>query len=174
MIGSPTRRILICIFDQVDENFANSGEVHKHARQTVGNSNVHRAVSQRVLAMFERVLHNILNREGLEIQLDFARVQSRHLAGFANQSIQPVAFLVDDREKLLPLALDEARIRKQIRHGRFDRSKWSAQRVRDSVEQSGSKLLALAGGFGLPELLDGARVLHRERDQRAHGFERLP
>ena len=65
---------------------------------------------------------------------------SRHFARFAHEPVQPVAFFVDDRQKLLPLRLfDQAGIREQVRHRGLDRSERSPQRVRDRVEQCGSQ-----------------------------------
>ena len=39
--------------------------------------------------------------------------------------------------------------------------------MRHGVEQSGAQLFALARRLGLSQLLDGARVRHRDGDQRA-------
>src|SRR5258708_16925519 len=88
--------------------------------------------------------------------------------------IQPVAFFVDDLQNFAVVRRQLIVLNEKTGHTGLDGSKWSTKIVGDGIEQRGFQALALAFGFRLAKLLDGAGALDRDPHPRAHGFERLP
>ena len=54
----------------------------------------------------------------------------------ADEPVEPVGLLVDDRQELVFLTLDQSGDRKQVRHEGFDGGERSAKRMGHSIEQA--------------------------------------
>ncbi len=171
--GLSSGRILIGVFKQMDQSFAGARNIHTDARQAGLYVHVHDAISERELTFAHGGGNNVFDGPRFKFEFDFAGVQARHFAGFADEAIQTIGFFVDDGEKFLALAIGDAGVREQVRNGRFDGSERGAQRVGDGIKQRGAQALAFAGGFGEAELLDGAGAFDGDGDERADGFQSL-
>ena len=106
--GLVRRRILIGIFDEMNEDFRSANQVHANARQAFGNPHVNRAASEREFRLLEGGGDDVVNRVRRKMKLHFAGVQSSHFSGFADQAIQAIALFVDDGEEFVSLIRAQA------------------------------------------------------------------
>lgn len=166
-------RVLVRVFEEMDEDFRGAGEVHADAREAGGEVHTDDAIPEGSLGLILRGGNHFIDRMRCKIQFHFAGIQLSHLGGFADQAIQAIAFLVDDDEQLVLLAIVEATIGEQVRCRGFDGSERGAEGVGDGIEERGPQALTFSGGFGLTELFDGASALHRDGDKSAEGFKSL-
>ena len=155
------------------KSFFHQLEINSHARKSGRNHDSHRAIAQCGLASDQSSVNHVFDGCGFKLELHFARIQTRHLGGFANQPVQPVAFFIDDDEKILSLRVAESRVGQKVCHRSFNRRERSSQVVRDRLSQSRTQTLALACGFGLSQLFDRAGTLHGHGDQRTDCLQRL-
>ena len=103
VMGWSARRILIGILDQMDQNFADAARSTRTRGSPAGiSTRTSRSPSERS-ALVQRGRHHILDRCGFNLQLDFAGIEPRHFAGFADEPVQSVAFLVDDGQQFVSL-----------------------------------------------------------------------
>ncbi len=104
----------------------------------------------------------------LEMQFEFTGFEAGHFGGLFDEMIQAVAFLVDDGEQFLAvMRIDVAQVpgREQAGDRGFDGGQRSAEIMGDGIKQGGFQTLALALGFRLAELLDGAGAFDGDGDR---------
>src|SRR5271156_6293988 len=108
-------------------------------------------LAQRRLCLLQRRFYGFADWVGPELKLKLVGVELRHFSRFPPQTIQSVAFLIDDGEEFEALSAVEAGIGKKRGSGRFNRGQRSTKFVCNRIEQRRSQLFAFAGGLGAAE-----------------------
>ena len=166
-------RIEIGVVDELDNGFPDAFEIGGYWREIVVDFKYDFAACERSFGMAERCFDDVGNLGGLKIEFDFAGFELGHFAGFFDEMVQAIALFVDDREKFFALGRIGILGSEEAADGGFHGGERRAEVVGDGIEQSGFEALALALGFGLAELLDGAGALDGDGDERADGFDGL-
>ncbi len=166
-------RIEIGVVDELDDGFFDAIEIGGDWWEIVVDFDDDLAAGERGFGIGERGLDDVGNFGGLKIELDFAGFELGHFAGFFDEMIQAIALFVDDGEEFFALGWVGILGGQKAADGGFHRGERRAEVVGDGVEQGGFEALALALGFCLAELFDGARALDGDGDERADGFDGL-
>src|ERR1700722_14500270 len=101
-------------------------------------------------------------------------VKLRPLDRLSNQTIQPIALLVDNRKHLLSrvFILDHSRL--QAGNRRFDCRQWSTKFVRHGVDEGRPEPFAFLRGLSSRQALRCDASFDRDRNQAAERVNRLP
>src|SRR5277367_5125492 len=145
------------------QNFLDVSSVHAHVGKSGGDSDLHWVVREKLLQLVECFFDDFADGCGFETKFHLVGVQLGHLGGFSNEPIQPVAFLVDDREEFLSLFFGLTRrmssAAKKRRYRCLDGGEWSTKFMRNRIEQNRSQLPALSRSLGATEFLDCSSTL---------------
>ena len=162
------------VFKQVLQHFLDPNYIHNDGRQVVGQTHLHRMVSDDAPGIFQGGIDGFADLVRLAFQANLVSIELGHLDGFSYQAIQAVALLFDDGQQVLTLIFIHSRRRPQTGHRGFNGGKRSAELVRDRIQQGRAQALTFPGGFAAHERIDGAGAFDGDGDKAAQGFERLP
>jgi len=107
-----------------------------------------------------------------DAHVDLLGVELGHFDGVGDELVEAVTLFVDDGEEFVAGVGGEGH-GEQGADGGFDGGEGSAEVVGDGVEHDAAEPLALFGGFGAGDLLDGAGAVEGDGDETAEGFEGL-
>lgn len=97
------RGIFRGVFQQMMQHLFNHAQIEPYRLQILGKSHSDRMRNNDFLCISYSLIHQLLHRMQLQVQLDFVSIQLCHLYRLFNQTVQTSALFVDDGEQFIPL-----------------------------------------------------------------------
>jgi hypothetical protein len=105
---TPPRRVLVCVFDQVDQDLLCQERVDVKGRQLEGNVELDASVAEMTVKNLQRRCHELIGATGRPIELERSRFVAGHVQETCNKSTEGVGLDVEILVKLAHLVIRKA------------------------------------------------------------------